>query len=371
MQIKELEKKYGDFYVPTFVIKVGGRDLVRDLYLAVSTVSVDLKEKSAGRFSFTVASSFDWDKREFLARRGEERIDLLELFAFGSPVEVSLGYGDAGQVSQNPLLTGLVTEISTDFASGSTPELTISGFDDLYPLTIGKTTRHWEQSRDSDAVGDVAGRRGLSTDVQRTNPVKSRIDQNNETDLVFVEKLAERNSATFYMRDRRFYFGPRQNSSSDVVNLEWGQGLVSFSPEANLARQISEVQVHGWVATEGKTVVGKARKGDETGKDRGTKTGSERITTALSETPILSVRAAVHSQAEADERARAILEERAQDFVTGSGESIGVPEILPDRNITLGGMGRGFNKTYYLSAATHTLDGGGYRTSFKVQEPGA
>ncbi|MET1133555.1 MAG: hypothetical protein ABWX60_09055, partial [Aeromicrobium sp.] len=142
----------------------------------------------------------------------------------------------------------------------------------------------------------------------------------------------------------------------------------SFTPEANLARQISEVRVHARSATEGKAIVGTAKRGDETGRDSKGASGSERVTKALSSSPVLSVRAPVHTQAEADERAKAILDERAQDFVTGSGECIGLPEIVPDVNIELGGMGRGFSKTYWVAEATHTIDSGGYSTSFKVQE---
>jgi phage protein D len=114
--------------------------------------------------------------------------------------------------------------------------------------------------------------------------------------------------------------------------------------------------------------VGTAKRGDETGRDTRASSGSERVVRALSSSPILSVRAPVHTQAEADERAKAILDERAQDFVTGSGECIGLPEIVPDVNIELGGMGRGFSKTYWVSEATHKLDGAGYSTTFKVQE---
>ena len=62
------------------------------------------------------------------------------------------------------------------------------------------------------------------------------------------------------------------------------------------------------------------------------------------------------------------VEERAQQFVTGTGESIGLPELVPDTNVALLGLGRGFSKTYYLSEATHTIDGNGYQTTFKVQE---
>jgi phage protein D len=83
---------------------------------------------------------------------------------------------------------------------------------------------------------------------------------------------------------------------------------------------------------------------------------------------VLNVRAAVRNQAEADAQAKAILEERAQQFVTGTGESIGLPELLPDVNVAVGGLGPAFSKTYYVPEATHRMDGSGYRTTFKVQE---
>jgi uncharacterized protein len=366
MQIKALEQRHGDFYVPSFVVRVGGEDVLRDLYLPVSSVSLDLKEKSAARFSFTIVEAFDWKAGEFLATRRGKRVDLLSLFAFGSTAEISLGYGAPAELE--PLLTGVITELTTDFKPESTPELSVSGYDQLYPLTVGKSTRQWENKPDSAAVDDVAGQGGLRTDVRRTTPDKIRIDQNNESDLAFIGKLAERNGATFYHRDGQLYFGPRQNGAADVVELTWGQGLLGFSPEANLARQIAEVRVHGWSAAKGEAIVGRARRGDETGRDSQALSGGQRMVKALSAEPVLNIRAAVHTQAEADARAKAVLEERAEQFVTGQGESVGIPEILPDTNVTLTGLGRAFSKTYYVSQATHKIDGSGYRTTFSVQE---
>jgi uncharacterized protein len=364
--LDELAREHADFYVPTFVIRVGERDVVRELFLAVSSVQLDLKERAPGQFAFTVANAFDLKLGEFVAMQGEQPIDLFELFSFGSPVRVRIGYG-AGPALE---LSGLVTELSTSFSAGGTPELTVKGFDALYPLTIGKSTRNWERRRDSDAVTDVAYDRGLTAHAERTEPVRRRIDQSQQTDMAFIEKLAKDNKATFYVREDELYFGRRHEQDSAVVQLAWGFGLVSFAPEANLARQIAEVRVHSRSATEGTEIVGTAKRGDETGRDTRASSGSERVVRALSSSPILSVRAPVHTQAEADERAKAILDERAQDFVTGSGECIGLPEIVPDVNIELGGMGRGFSQTYWVAEATHKLDASGYGTTFKVQEPG-
>lgn len=374
--IRQLESKYQDFYVPTFVVNVDRRDVVRELFLTVSSVSVDLKEKAAGRFSFTVASSFDWEDREFSYREGDERLDLLDVFSFGATVDVYLGYGEPAKLIDGPpMLSGVITELTTSFASGGTPELTVAGYDDLYWLTVGKTTRNWEGKTDSFAVADVAARNELSSVVEETSPSKPRIDQNEETDMAFIEKLAERNGFTFLLKDGALHFGPRHDREAPILELEWGLGLVGFSPEAKLGRQIAEVRVLGRDTEQGEQIVGVATKADLTEGDTGGQNASELVTQAQAgassraDNSILKIRTAVHTKAEAEARAKGILEERAQDFLTGSGESIGLPEIRPDVNIELKGLGSGFSKVYYVSETTHTIDSGGYKTTFNVQEP--
>jgi phage protein D len=366
MRLTDLEKRHGGFYVPAYVVKVGGNDVLRDLCLAVTSISVDLKEKTAGTFSFTVSNAFDWESQQFVATQNATRFDVLDRFRFGSTVEIRLGYGDVGRLPL--LLSGVLTGITTAFESKSAPELVVTGFDDLYPLTVGSSTRHWEDKPDSAAVQDIARAKGVSSDVRTTTPVHQHFSQNNENDMAFVAKLAARNGATFYERSRKLYFGPRQNDRSETVELEWGQGLLSFSPDANLARQVGEVKVYGRSVSTGDVIVGAARRGQESGRDARARSGGERLVNALAGAPVLSLRAGVRTQAEADARAKAVLEERAESFLTGTGESIGLPEVLPDTNVAIDGLGPAFSKTYYVSQAIHRMDRGGYNTTFHVQE---
>lgn len=366
MRLTELEQRHGGFYVPAHVVKVGGADVLRDLCLAVTSVSVDLKEKAAGAFSFTVSNAFDWKSRQFVATQRATRFDVLDRFRFGSKVEIRLGYGDAGRLPL--MLSGVLTGIATDFRTGSAPELVVTGFDDLYPFTVGSRPRSWEGKPDSVAVQDLARANGVTGDVRTTTPVRQHITKGNENDMVFLSQLAGRNGATFYLRNRKLYFGPRQNDRSETVELEWGQGLLGFSPYANLARQVSGVKVFGRSVTTGEVIVGTARRGQESGRESRALSGGERLVSALAGAPELSLRAGVRSQAEADARARAVLEERAESFLTGTGESIGLPELLPDTNVAIRGLGPAFSKTYYVSQTTHRLDRAGYQTSFQVQE---
>jgi phage protein D len=89
-----------------------------------------------------------------------------------------------------------------------------------------------------------------------------------------------------------------------------------------------------------------------------------------SKRPVLRLRQPVFTQAEADQRAKAALSERAKEFLTGDGETIGLPEIRPDRNVELANLGDPFSKIYYIQQATHKIDSNGYRTRFKVKETG-
>jgi phage protein D len=368
VDVETLEQKHSDYFAPTFVVKIGGQDLVRDLHLTVASVSVDLKEKAAGRFSITVTNAFSWEEREFVAGSAEERVQLLDLFKFGTEVAVNLGYGEPARLA--PVMTGTITELATSFGAGGAPQLELSGYDKLFGLTIGKLTDYLEDKPDSDYVKRIAKRHNLTPDVTATTPAKPRIEQNEETDMAFLEKLAERNdNFTFYVTGDTLYFGPRHQDEAAEIVLPWGGGLTSFSPEVNLANQIAAVEVVGTSAEDGEQVVGRAEQGQESGRDSGDESGPERLADALSAQPVLRVRAGVHTLDEANAKAAAILRERAQKFLTGSAECIGLPELRPDMNVAFEGLGQGFSKTYWISGATHEVSGSGYTTSLTVEEP--
>jgi phage protein D len=364
MDLATFADRHGSFYVPAFVVNVGGRALTQELAIGISQVEVDLTLGAAGRFSFTVVNAFSEEERAFLSGYGQKVLDAL---TFGAAVEIKVGYGDHSRLPT--LIAGMITEITTSFSEGSTPELTVSGYDDLFPLTLGKRSQSWTQAKDSDVVGQMAREYNLATDIESTTEKHAQIEQNQESDFEFVKKLATRNHFELYMdRTRRLRFGRPRDRDDGVVTLRWGESLLSFKPEANLAAQVSEVQVYGWDPQTKKAIVGKAVAGEESGHDPRRQSGGERIRAALGKAPVLQVRQPVFSEAEAKRRAAAILNDHAKKFVTGEAECVGLPEILPDRNITLGNLGAPFSKTYYIQQTVHKVDGSGYRTRIKVKE---
>lgn len=367
MNLTTLARKYGNFYAPAYAVRVAGADLMRDLWVAVSQVEVDLMLGAASRFTFTLTNCYDHEHHVFHTGRGG---NLLEIVSFGAEVEIRMGYGDAK--STPVALRGMITEITTNFPEGGSPELTIAGYDHGFPLTMGKNSKSWPRSRDSNVVHEIASFNNLQATIETTSEQHAQIEQNQESDWEFLKKLADRNHFELYVdEERTLHFASPNNRASAVVQLVYGEGLLSFKPEANLAGQVSRVEVYGWDPRARRAIVGVASAGEESGLNG--RSAGQRLNAFVrdpNKRPTLRLRQPVFTQSEANQRARAALDERAQQFLTGEGEAMGLPEVRPDRNVALDKLGVPFSKTYYIQQATHKIDANGYRMRFKVKETG-
>jgi len=367
MELATLSRNYHDFLAPAYTVRLGRDDLMRDLLVAVSQVEVDMVLGAASRFALTLADCYSHRLHAF--RTGSDQ-DLLKLLSFGTEVEVCMGYGDVRSV--RPLLSGMITEITTSFPEEGAPELTVAGFDHGFTLTMGKNSRTWSKAPDSTAAHTIASESNLQSTIETTGETHEQIEQNQESDWEFLKKLADRNHFEIYVDERKtLHFGKPNDKASAVVRLAYGEGLLSFKPEANLAGQISKVEVYGWNPRTKQPFIGEASAGEESGL-QGKSAGEflKGFVRDPKKQPTLRIRQPVFSQAEAKQRAKAALSERAKQFLTGEGETIGLPELRPDRNIELTNLGDHFSKTYYIQQATHKVDANGYRTRFKVKETG-
>jgi phage protein D len=367
MELTTLAKTYREFYAPCYVVRIRGADLMRDLAVAVSQVEVDLKLGTASHFSFTASDCYSHKLHAFQTGSGG---DLLKALTFGAEVEVYMGYGDTK--SAPIAVSGIITAITTNFPESGSPELSITGFDHGFPLTTGKNSRTLSDARDSDFAQKIASLNNLKATIETTSERHKKIEQNQESDWEFLKKLADRNHFELYVDERKtLHFAKPNDKAGAVVRLVYGEGLLSFKPEANLAEQVSKVEVYGWDTKTKKPIIGVAIAGEESGLSG--KSGGQQLNTFVvdpTKRPTLRIKQPVFTQAEADQRAKAALNERAKQFLTGEAEAIGLPEVRPDRNVELAGLGVPFSKTYYIQQATHKIDSNGYRTRFKVKETG-
>jgi phage protein D len=377
MELVDLSRTYGNFYAPAFSVRVARADVVRDLLVPVSLVEVDMVLAAASRFSFTLSDCYSHKLRAFKTGRGD---DLLGLLTFGAEVEISIGYGDAGSTPM--AILGMVTELSTTFPETGSPELIVSGYDHGFPLSLGTNSDSWRDRTDSDVVQQIANFHHLNAVVDPTAEKHPQIEQNQLSDWEFLKKLAERNGDDDrinhfevyvdpggVVRRPTLHFGKPRMRDAPVVRLVWGEGLLSFRPEANLAGQVSKVEVYGWDVKRKQAIVGHASANDGGGpQGKSVAQYLSSLVRAPGKEPTLRLRQPAFTQAEADKRAKAALGEKTKKFLTADAEAVGLPELRPDRTVQMDNLGKAFSKIYYIEQATHRVDSSGYRTKFKVRE---
>lgn len=358
MDIKQLTERYRTFYAPSFEVRLGGMSLAQ-LGVAISDVEVDSSVNEAAYFRFTVRNAYDPTRKEL---RWIE-----DVFVFGRKIQISLGYVD--QMQQ--IFSGIVTSVYTFFPEQGAPEIEVSGFDLSYPMVKGKKARAWEKVKHSDIVKQIAAEYQMKAEVEDTGVVFPKISKaGGESDFAFVRRLAEQNYFDVFVAGETLFFRKPLNEARPLLELEWGKHLICFSPEMNLARQVSKVFIRGWDIRQKKPIVGTAQKGDESGRDReaGRQSGAELVQIFGRETAEEHWDYPVSSQQEADRLATAILNRRSEGLVRGIGETVGIPDIRPGQMVQLTGLGRKFSKAYYIERCVHRLDQDGYRTSFHVKE---
>ena len=147
--------------------------------------------------------------------------------------------------------------------------------------------------------------------------------------------------------------------------------LINFSPTLTLSKQVGKVTVRGWDPKTKEKIVYTATKNDlpGLGGDSGGTSGPEAAEKRLQNKQDTVVDAPVSSAQEARDLAISLLRERAYEFITGSGQVIGLPDLRPGDNVELTGLGKRFSGVYYVKKVEHAIGSSGYRTQFEVRKP--
>ncbi|MCG9968449.1 hypothetical protein L9W92_10335 [Pelotomaculum terephthalicicum JT] len=346
----ELAGKYRDFYAPYFKVRVEGEDLVGQ-GVGINSVKVDTSVEKADSFSFTVINAYNAVNRDF------DWLD--QYFSAGKNIEITMGYADKLET----VFIGLITSVKIDFPPDGNPTITVGGMDATFKMMRGVKSRSWMNKKHSEVVSAIAGEYALKTSVDTTSVVYDIVEQSRATDYQFLSWMARENNYEFFVAGKTAYFRKPHQDKTPVITLELGKNLHNLSVEIDIVDQIAKVDVRGYDEKKKEEIAGVSGSVNKLGN--GAKTGPA-ILSEICPNAKDYIYTNVTSKADADEKATAVLNERAMQLVSGSGESIGLPEIRAGKYIKVAGAGSKLNQVYYLKSATHTVDDSGYFTAFTI-----
>jgi phage protein D/phage baseplate assembly protein gpV len=338
------------FYAPRFDIRISGLTLSADVSNQVTSVSYDSDLDMASMFNITMRNP----DNQFLDSA---------LFDLGKRVEVYIGYGN----DLRPMMLGEITSLEPSFPEGGAPTLRISGYDLSYKMRNNQLDRSFQNVTDSVIAAQLAGEAGLIPVVDPSPIFHKDKVQHSGSDMALLKKLAKANFFEVYARWDKLYFQlPRPQT--EAIMLEWGKNLSSFSPRISNAGLAGSQIVRSYNEELAQTIVAFAMAADFNPDTLQEKLGSSALDLLLSLGRRVLHKEKVESTVDAFVIAQSIMQEILDGMYEGSGSCIGVPDLQAGQYITIQGVGKRFSGAYRIRKATHTIDDGGYRTSFDVTQ---
>jgi phage protein D len=351
-----LIKLLPDIFVPTFEMKVKDKPLDQLSAKSITEISVSLQLNPPSQFSFTLNDV----KLGFIdAQTGT--------FTEGTKVEISLGF--VGNTKS--MIVGEISALNASFPNSGPATLHVEGFDLMHRLTRGTAYRSFggpdpgNGIPDSQIVTQIAGEVNLTPAVDTTPARTEPRVQDHQSNLAFIESLAEEDDYFLWIDRDTLHFTSSQ-PAPNTVRLEWGKTLMSFTARLSTAGQVNAIEVRGWDPIQRQSISARAeRRG--LAQQALSATGQQQVAQGAGGASARVIEyARVTSTQEAQALADKILFDQDRELVTGNGTSAGPPDIGPGTILDLSGMGR-FNGEYVVEQATHSIGGGGYQTSFEVK----
>lgn len=361
------------YYAPNFRVEVEGLELDPTSKGDVLDLKVTMDKENLTSFDLTVNN---WDDRTLDFKYSDGKT-----FEPGNRVVIYMGYADDLKF----MAAGQVTALTPRFPESGPPTLGVTGVDAMVRLRDRKPAegevKQWVNKTDAQIAREVAKRNGLEPHVEEGGPTHALVVQKNQDDAQFLTERAKRIDFDCFvhmdpvtLKDTLHFVRPRdgrQGTRATVYVFTWGENLISFDPRLSIGRQVGRVTVRGWDPASKRPIVYTADPERDLPKAEGTgpaaANGPQVVRERMNDKQEVVVDQPVNSLQEARELAMSLLRERAYDYLTGSGQVIGLPDLRPADNLELRGLGTRFSGTYHVTKVVHTLGSSGFLTQFDVR----
>jgi phage protein D/phage baseplate assembly protein gpV len=341
------------YYAPDFEVKIEGLTMVADVTSFVTELTYDNNLDTADMFTLRLNNA-------------DLRFTDSALFDVGKKVEIYMGYyGDL-----HPMMLGEITSISPTFPQGGAPTITITGYDKSHRMRHNSPARYtFKNMKDSNIAALIASENLLIPVVDPApTPARESVQQTG-SDWAFLKQLADRNCFQVYVHWDKLYFRfPRPQT--EMVILEWGKNLSSFTPRLSTSGQFGIQIVRGYDYKLAQNIV-EILPAISLGSDLDNITerlGSSFVDQLVELGRNVARDKPVDNYLDAAVIAKSILMQLLEGLFEGSGSTIGNPRLRAGDTIEIKGIGKRFSGNYRLSKVTHTIGESGYITQFEVSQ---
>ncbi len=341
------------YYAPDFSVKIEGLTMAADVRNAVIDLTYDNNIDTADMFSLTLDNS-------------DMRLTDSALFDVGKTVEIHMGY--VGELE--PMMLGEITAVNPSFPQSGAPTIAIKGYDKSHRMRHNSPGRFTFKYMNDSVIAAQIAAENLLIPVIDPAPMPARESvQQTGCDWALLKEMADRNFfQVFVYWDKLYFRFPRPQT--EMITLEWGKNLSSFSPRLSTSGQAGIQVIRGYdykIAQSIVSVLPAISLGSDL-DDIIERLGSNFLDDLIKLGRNVIRDQPVDNYFDATVLAKSILKQLLDGLFEGSGNCIGIPKLRAGDLVEIHGIGKRFSGSYKLRKVTHTINSAGYTTSFEVTQ---
>jgi phage protein D len=385
-------------YVPQFNISINGQPMPAVVRSSVIGVKFEDGHDAANRVEISIANSDMRFLRTHIRGLGFSPfptaitmgpIPVAQLapagtFDIDNTVALSIGYAPDPSAE---VFLGEITGVQVNFPNGGMPTMTIVAHDFLNRLQNGKVSRGFGFLADALIAAILSAENlllplidpaiiGASIAIAAVNYIfgGSGRKQAGRSDFEMLQEIAATYDAEFWVDGHTLWVSRFVNKDySPRLKLTWGKNLLDFSPKVSTIGQVAGVGMRFTLKEIPLDfLVSVYYDFDRESLGFLVLPGAASATAGSLIGPLLTlIDQPIGSPADITNSALVIAHELRQKInnrLTGSGSAVGDPRIRAGAMIEIDGLGPDFSGDYRVVSATHSIDSGGYRTSFQVRK---
>jgi Rhs element Vgr protein len=164
-----------------------------------------------------------------------------EFFIPGKAIEIKAGYHSQNET----IFKGMVIRHSLKIRmSGAL--LIVECKDLAVKLTIGRKSKYFYESKDSDILEQIIGEYGLENEVEATNVEHPEMVQYNVSDWDFCVTRAQANGKVCVVNDGKISVLSPDYNQGEKLTLVYGATIFDFDAEIDARNQFDNVTSYGW-----------------------------------------------------------------------------------------------------------------------------
>jgi Rhs element Vgr protein len=278
-------------------------------------------------------------------------------FVPGNTIDIAVAFGDNPKSS---IFTGVIVKHGIEVNTSSTFNLKLLCKHAAVAMTFNKKEALFTSQTDSAVIQSIVNEYKLACSVDNTSAEQEGLFQKAGTDWDFVLARAEVNGFIVTMDGGKIKIGKPVLRSAPVLRVAMGESIVAFNAELNAERQPTDLDISAWDIQKQALNVKSAA---EPYLNKQGAVSAKALSDKLQQSK-LSVTANIPlDDASLQKWANAALLRMRLSAFKGQVTFVGNALVKTGDIILLEGVGKKFNGNAFVSAITHSLEKGTWRTT--------